>query len=392
MMSPVAPTLVSSLPLPPDAVVDPRIGSSGPCLLALEDGTVFAGVAFGAPVRGGGDFVVNTSQTGYQEVCTDPSYAGQVVVMTFPLIGNHGRFADDDQSERPWLSGLVVGHATAGVLSKARQIVHLLRSHRIPAMAGLDTRTLARHLRESGSLRGVITAPGETDAITAVAWALEVPRWEDQDFVSQVSANGPYEVGDRGPVVAVIDLGLKTNIIRALHRRGARVRVLPHTAAAEQVLAADVAGVVISPGPGDPGVLTAQVALARAIVADGRPLLGICLGHQIVARAAGAATQRLRFGHHAANHPVRDEVSGRVTVTAQNHEVEVVADSLPAASGFFVSQRNLNDGSVEGLRHHALPIETVQYHPEGSPGPLDAAEVFDRFLGHVRAHAGSARS
>ncbi len=390
-MPPEAPTLVSSLPLPADAVVDPRIGSSGPCLLALEDGTVFAGVAFGAPVRGGGDFVVNTSQTGYQEVCTDPSYAGQVVVMTFPLIGNHGRFADDDQSERPWLEGLVVGHATAGVLGKARQIVHLLRSHRIPAMAGLDTRTLARHLRESGSLRGVITAPGETDPIAAVAQARKVPRWEEQDFVSQVSANGPYEVGDRGPVVAVIDLGLKTNIIRALHRRGARVRVLPHTAGAEQVLAADVAGVVISPGPGDPGVLTAQVELARAVIADGRPLLGICLGHQIVARAAGATTQRLRFGHHAANHPVRDEVSGRVTVTAQNHEVEVVADSLPASSGFFVSQRNLNDGSVEGLRHHALPIETVQYHPEGSPGPLDAAEVFDRFLGHVRAHAGSAR-
>ncbi len=389
-MSPAAPTLVSPLPLPADAVVDPRIGSSGPCLLALEDGTVFAGVAFGAPVRGGGDLVVNTSQTGYQEVCTDPSYAGQVVVMTFPLIGNHGRFADDDQSERPWLDGLVVGHATAGVLGKARQIVHLLRSHRIPAMAGLDTRTLARHLRESGSLRGVITAPGETDPSAAVAWARTVPRWEEQDFVSQVSANGPYEVGDRGPVVAVIDLGLKTNIIRALHRRGARVRVLPYTVSAEQVLAADVAGVVISPGPGDPGVLTAQVALARAVIADGRPLLGICLGHQIVARAAGATTQRLRFGHHAANHPVRDEVSGRVTVTAQNHEVEVVADSLPAASGFFVSQRNLNDGSVEGLRHHALPIETVQYHPEGSPGPLDAAEVFDRFLGHVRAHVGAA--
>ena len=309
--------------------------------------------------------------------------------MTFPLIGNHGRFADDDQSERPWLGGLVVGHATAGVLGRARQSVHLLRSQGVPALAGLDTRTLARHLRASGSLRGLITAPGEVDRDAAVAAARAVPVWEEQDFVSQVSATGPYEVGDRGPVIAVVDLGLKTNIVRALHRRGARVRVLPHTAAVEQVLATDVDGVVVSPGPGDPGVLEGPVALAQAAIADGRPLLGICLGHQIVARAAGARTQRLRFGHHAANHPVRDESTGRVTVTAQNHEVEVVGDSLPDGSGFFVSQRNLNDGSVEGLRHHALPIETVQYHPEGSPGPLDAAEVFDRFLGHVREPAQS---
>ena len=391
-MSPGAARAAPSIPLPTDAVVDPRIGSSGPCLLALEDGTVFGGVAFGSDRGGGGDLVVNTSQTGYQEVCTDPSYAGQVVVMTYPLIGNHGRFADDDQSERPWLKGLIVGHATAAVLGQARQIVHLLRSWGVPAIAGLDTRALARHLREQGSLRGVITAPGKTDPDAAVEAARALPVWEQQDFVSQVSVSSPYEVGDRGPVVAVVDLGLKANIIRALRRRGARVRIFPHTATAAEVLQPDVDGVVISPGPGDPGLLDEQVALAAAVVAAGRPLLGICLGHQIVARAAGARTQRLPFGHHAANHPVRDEVSGRVVVTAQNHEVEVVGDSLPEAGGFYVSQRNLNDGTVEGLRHHALPIETVQYHPEGSPGPLDAAEVFDRFLGHVRAHADPVRA
>jgi len=183
-----------------------------------------------------------------------------------------------------------------------------------------------------------------------------------------------------GPLVAIVDLGLKSNIVRSLRRRGARVRVLPHTATAEDLLAPDVAGVVLSPGPGDPARLASQVALARAVIDDARPLLGICLGHQIVARAAGADTKRLRFGHHGANHPVQDLDTGFVQVTAQNHEVQVVGATLPAASGFHVSQVNLNDGSVEGLRHRELPIETVQYHPEGAPGPLDALAVFDRFL------------
>lgn len=368
-MSPVA-SLATTFPLPPDAVVDLRIGSHGPCLLALEDGTTFAGVSFGAPAAGHGDLVVNTSRTGYQEVCTDPSYAGQIVVMTYPLIGNHGRFADDDQSERPWLGGLVVGHATAGILGRARQIVHLLRTQVVAAMAGLDTRALARHLRSNGSLRGIITAPDDLEVANAVERAKAVPIWEEQDFVSLVSAGTPYEVGDRGPLVAVVDLGLKTNIVRSLHKRGARVRVLPHTATASQVLADDVTGVVISPGPGDPGVLDGPVALANAAIADGRPLLGICLGHQIVARAAGAETRRLPFGHHGANHPVRDAGSGRVQITAQNHEVEVLGDSLLESAGFYVSQRNLNDDSVESLRHliRGKLIEFLQrQHPEALP-------------------------
>jgi carbamoyl-phosphate synthase small subunit len=374
---------VSAIPIPLDAVVDPRIGANGPALLALEDGTVFHGVSFGAPVESGGDLVVNTSQTGYQEVCTDPSYAGQTVVMTYPLIGNHGRLTGDDQSERPWLRGLVVAHATAAVLGRARQIVHILRASGVPAIAGVDTRALARHLRETGCQRAIIGSPSAMSESDAVDRARAVTRWEDQDFVGQVSAARPYDVGDRGPLVAVVDYGLKTNIVRALQRRGVRVRVLPHTADASLVLRPDVAGVVLSPGPGDPARLAAPVEMARSVIADGRPLLGICLGHQIVARAAGAETTRLRFGHHGANHPVQDLGTGRVQITAQNHEVQVVGDSLPANSGFAVSQRNLNDGSVEGLRHATLPIETVQYHPEGSPGPLDATQVFDRFVERV---------
>jgi len=370
------------------AVVDPRIGDLGPALLALEDGSVFPGVAFGAPVTAGGDLVVNTSQTGYQEVCTDPSYAGQVVVMTYPLIGNYGRLLDEDQSVRPWLRALVVANATAAVLDGARQLAALLRDAGIPAIAGVDTRALARHLRTHGSLRGIVTAPGGTDVVAARTAACAVQRWEDQDFVGQVS---PPEVtefpaqSEGGPRIGIVDLGLKANIVRAMHHRGASVRVFPYDAAPSDVLASDIDGIVLSPGPGDPARLEGQVALARAVIDDGRPLLGICLGHQIVGRAAGADTKRLRFGHHGANHPVQDLELGLVQVTAQNHEVQVVGESLPAASGFRVSQINLNDRSVEGLRHRELAIETVQYHPEGAPGPLDALAVFDRFVAAAAA-------
>jgi carbamoyl-phosphate synthase small subunit len=367
----------------PSAIVDPRVGHLGPALLALEDGTVFPGIAFGAPTAAGGDMVVNTSQTGYQEVCTDPSYAGQSVVMTYPLIGNYGRLEDDDQSVRPWLRALVVANATAAVLDDVRQLASLLRGAGIPAIAGVDTRSLARHLRASGSLRGIVTEPGFVDHDAAVDRARAVTRWEDQDFVSEVSPASIMDVGSHdagGPLIGIIDFGLKSNIILAMRRRGARVRILPHTISTAVALARDIDGLILSPGPGDPARLEGPVALARAIIDDGRPLLGICLGHQIVARAAGAETTRLRFGHHGANHPVRDVDLGLVQVTAQNHEVQVVGDSLPPESGFRVSQVNLNDGSVEGLRHGILPIETVQYHPEGAPGPLDALAVFDRFV------------
>jgi carbamoyl-phosphate synthase small subunit len=385
-----APPSPLSRPFPPSprtsAIVDPRIGDLGAALLALEDGTIFDGVAFGAPVAGGGDLVVNTSQTGYQEVCTDPSYAGQVVVMTYPLIGNYGRLLDDDQSTRPWLRGLIVANATAAVLEDGAQLARLLRDAGIPAIAGVDTRALARHLRANGCLRGVILEPGALDRDAATDHARAVRRWEDQDFVAEVSPSEVIEhgAGEGGPLVAIVDYGLKANIVRSLRRRGVRVRVLPHTATAADALAADVAGVVLSPGPGDPARLAGPVALAKALIQAGRPLLGICLGHQIVGRAAGADTRRLRFGHHGANHPVRDLDTGYVQVTAQNHEVQVLGETLPRDGGFRVSQVNLNDGSVEGLRHVELPIETVQYHPEGAPGPLDALAVFDRFVASLQ--------
>ena len=388
------PSLVKQPPFPrPSAVVDPRVGDYGPALLALEDGRIFPGIAFGAQGSGEGDLVVNTSQTGYQEIATDPSYAGQLVVMTYPLIGNYGRVRVDDQSERPWLRGLIVANATAAVLDGARQLATMLREAGIPAIAGVDTRALARHLRSNGSLRAIVTAPGQTDPEEARALAKAVTRWEDQDFVAAVSPQRARDEGDPsegGPLVVILDFGLKTNIVRSLRKRGARVRILPHTATLAEVLAPDIDGVVFSPGPGDPARLDGPVALARAAIADGRPLLGICLGHQIIGRAAGANTRRLPFGHHAANHPVKDLETGLVQVTAQIHEVTVVAETLPEASGFVVSQIDLNDGSVEGLRHRTLPIETVQYHPEGGPGPLDAVAVFDRFVSAARARHGGA--
>src|SRR6185295_4142240 len=273
-----------------------------------------------------------------------------------------------------------------------RQLSSMLRTSGIPAIAGVDTRALARHLRTHGSLRAIVTEPGFVDRDAAVDRARVVPRWEDQDFVGQVSPSSIMDVGsaaDGGPLIGIVDFGLKSNIVRGMRRRGARIRILPHTISTAVALARDIDGLILSPGPGDPARLAGPVALARAAIEDGRPLLGICLGHQILARAAGAETTRLRFGHHGANHPVRDVDLGLVQVTAQNHEVQVVGDSLPAASGFHVSQVNLNDGSVEGLRHQEKPIETVQYHPEGAPGPLDALAVFDRFVAAAQTRASS---
>ena len=381
----LAPYRRSLIPLPESAsVVDARIGDHGPALLTLEDGSVFPGVSWGAPIASGGDLVMNTSQSGYQEICTDPSYAGQVVLMTYPLIGNYGRLIADDQSTRPWLRGLVVAHATAAISDDAAQLAALLRAYNVPAIAGVETRSLARRLRETGAQRARISAPWESDFDAAVAATKLIAPWESEDFVAQVSPTRVETYGDTNePLVVVVDFGLKSNIVRALRSRGLRVRVHPHNTSSSDLLDGGPVGVVLSPGPGDPARLTGPVALAREIIATGRPLLGICLGHQIVARAAGAETKRLAFGHHGANHPVRDLPSGRVYVTAQNHEVEVVGGTLPANSGFEVSQINLNDGSVEGLRHRELPIETVQYHPEGSPGPLDATPVFDRFMAAI---------
>ncbi len=370
--------------------------------LVLEDGRAFVGAALGADVLGQGEVVFNTAMTGYQEVLTDPSYAGQMVCMTYPLQGNYGVREADAESARPWARAMVVRWAcpVPSHHSSEASLDEYLRRWRVPAIADIDTRALTRHIRKHGALRAVLTheetAPDRKRLEDLALAARRVTPLAEQDLVAETSRTASAEWLDPLPpelrlrhradgdglVIAVVDYGVKSNILRSLRERGCRVIVLPHTASWSDVAAAGADGLVLSNGPGDPAVLDRPVELARDAL--GRiPLFGICLGHQIMGRAAGATTSRLPYGHHGANHPVKDLETGRVHITSQNHEFQVDAASLPPGD-FFVSQRNLNDGSVEGLGHRSLPAFSVQYHPEGCPGPQDNQHLYDRFVDMVR--------
>jgi carbamoyl-phosphate synthase large subunit len=371
--------------------------------LALESGAVFDGWLFGASAdASNGEVVFNTCMTGYQEVISDPSYAGQVVVMTNPLMGNYGCRDDTAESYRVHCRALVVRELSidAGHAGAERTLDEELRHWGIPGLRGVDTRALTRHLRDHGTLRGVVAPAAAMTAAEQVSAARAAPTVTDQDLVAAVAHESPaFEwtspldptlergvelAGNLGAFagvrIVVIDLGVKYNQLRALRSRGADVVVLRHDSSIDDVLAHGPDGVLLSNGPGDPVRLDGPVALARALLERRVPLLGICLGHQVIGRAIGATTSRLPFGHHGGNHPVRDEELGTVHVTSHNHEFQVDAASVPPGSGWYVSERNLNDDSVEGLRHRSLPAFTVQYHPEGAPGPQDRAEVFDEFL------------
>jgi carbamoyl-phosphate synthase small subunit len=353
--------------------------------LALEDGSILVGESFGAKTDVAAEVVFNTGITGYQEVVTDPSYRGQMVVMTHPQIGNYGVADSGDESVRPWVSGLIVRElAEQPHHWEARaRLEDFLSAWDVPGIQGIDTRALVRRLRDSGTQRGVIRlsraggfTPADLDELTEAA--RQAPSVSQLDLVTGVSAVLPPAASD-GEVV-VLDCGTKWNIMRSLERRGVRPRVVSWNASASEILEARPKAIVLSNGPGDPAQLPTVVNELRSLVSSGTSIMGICLGHQLLGLAAGATTSRLPYGHHGGNHPVRELSTGRVTITTQNHEFQVVAESVSASSGFEVSRINLNDGSVEGLRHRELPVFSVQYHPEGCPGPQDSQPLFDEFL------------
>jgi carbamoyl-phosphate synthase small subunit len=375
-------------------------------ILALEDGRVWRGVGFGAQAEVVGEVVFNTSMAGYEEILTDPSYCGQIVTMTYPLIGNYGVNAEDMESRRPFAEGFVVRELSR-LPSNWRadnSLEAFLKSNRIPGIAEIDTRSLVRHIRERGSMRGCLSTL-KSDDESVVAKARSAPEMVGQDLASVVTCSEPYVWtddqaytygsprllhphsakggagnGTRFNVVAY-DFGLKYNSLRSLAALGCRVTVVPAHTSAEEVSLMRPDGIWLSNGPGDPEPLTGVISNLKKLI--GRyPIFGICLGHQLMGLALGGRTYKLKFGHHGGNQPVKDLRTGRIEITAQNHGFAVDPDSLPADCE--ITHINLNDNTVEGLRHRSLPVYSVQYHPEAGPGPHDAAHLFDEFIEMMR--------
>ena len=380
--------------------------------LVLSDGTVFRGESFGADAEAFGEVVFNTSMTGYQEMLTDPSYAGQILVPTYPLQGNYGTSDAGVESRQVQVAAFGVREhsPTPSHYDSAGTLDTYLASQGVPGIAGIDTRAVTRRIRAQGVMMGAVTTSQPDEALARLR---AQPAYDAVNFVERVTVGKGYEWtplrqaqgDDEGEIlrsaqndrraerpslrIAVVDCGVKHNILRELTWRGCHVDVLPSTASIDDVLTLKPDGVLFSPGPGDPVHNEATVDTARALI--GRlPILGICLGHQVVARALGAKTYKLKFGHRGGNHPVQDLATGRVYITAQNHGYAVDEAGLPPVLD--VSHRNLNDGTVEGLRHREAPLLTIQYHSEASPGPLDNEYIFDEFLALVRSREGSVAS
>lgn len=364
------------------------------CKLALEDGTIFTGSAFGATGTKAGEVVFNTSMTGYQEIFTDPSYCGQIVAMTFPLIGNYGVNPEDFESTRPFLSGFVVKELPRrpSNFRATSALPDFLKQHGIIGLSGIDTRALTRRIRVHGALRGVLSTE-VLDEAELVRLALAATPMEGSNLVAQVAPKAvgawdqplwtPAPTNHDAPRtgechVVAIDCGIKHNILRHLVERGCRVSVAPADADAKTIRAMKPDGLLAGNGPGDPAAVTQTTGTLRDLMGD-VPIFGICLGHQVVALALGARTYKLRFGHHGANLPVLNHPANRVEITSQNHGFAVDIESLEKAGGS-VTHINLNDGSLEGFIHEEMQIMCVQFHPEASPGPHDAGYLFERFV------------
>ncbi|MEO8277799.1 MAG: glutamine-hydrolyzing carbamoyl-phosphate synthase small subunit [Thermoanaerobaculia bacterium] len=364
-----------------------------PALLVLEDGSVFEGRAVARGTRFG-EVVFNTAMSGYQEVLTDPSYRGQIVVMTQPHIGNYGMQPASSESGRIWVEGFIARQFTVEPSNRTSEsgLIADLQASGVPALDGIDTRALVRKLRDRGALRGVLTSE-RSDVAALVREVQEYPLMTGRALVDEVTCAEPYEIAaDAGLEerfhLAVYDFGIKRNILRSLTARGARVTVLPARTPAARVLALDVDGVVLSNGPGDPEPLVDIIDSVRTITDSGMPTFGICLGHQLLGLAMGGKTFKLKFGHHGGNQPVVDLATRAVTITSQNHGFAVDPDSLPA--GCVATEVNLNDGTVEAFGVAGRPVLSVQYHPEAAPGPHDASPLFGRFLDLVARASRSA--
>jgi carbamoyl-phosphate synthase small subunit len=370
-------------------------------LLALADGRVFRGEACGAAGEASGEVVFNTSMTGYQEILTDPSYRGQIVCMTYPLIGNYGINPEDVESRRPWVNGFIVKEA-CGYPSNWRGRMRLddyMRAHGIVGIQGIDTRALTRHVRDRGAQEGIISTV-ETDADRLVERARALPGLVGRDLVSEVTVAEPHgwqegtwslARGFTAPPaprfrVVAYDSGIKQNILRQLASLGCDLTVVPANTPAAAVLERKPDGVFLANGPGDPEAVPYLVESVRGVVGKAA-IFGICLGNQILGLALGGSTYKLKFGHHGANHPVRDLLTGRVEITSQNHGFSVDPKSV-AKVGLEETHVNLNDGTSEGMRHRELPIFSVQYHPEASPGPHDAHYLFHRFTDLMQSGKG----
>ena len=364
--------------------------------LLLEDGRRFDGRSFGGSSHfAPGEVVFNTCMTGYQEVLTDPSYTGQLVVMTYPLIGNYGVNDEDPESAQPAVAGFIVREASR-LFSNWRArggLADYLNAHDIAGLADVDTRALTRHLRSRGAMRGAIVTDSVPEA-RALERVLEHPRMEGRDLACGVSTDAAYEFPAEGIEryrVVALDFGMKANSARLLAARGCRVTVVPSSTTAPEIIELDPDGIFISNGPGDPAALEQAEELTRKVVRRGTPTLGICLGHQLICRAFGASTYKLPFGHHGGNHPVRNLARGQVEITSQNHGFAVrrdEGDGIPGAPALRLTHVNLYDDTVEGVAHRELPLVSVQYHPEAAPGPHDSSYLFDDFvemMGHNRA-------